>query len=578
MGHSLNVSLFLLLLSTSSLVRATCHQHTPAYPSPNYTSPSADFRQVLDSITDALRAVANEPAYNTSSFSIQITSETSTLYSEYHTAQDKDSSRPGAEIINGDSAYRIASISKTFTVLGLLYQHAAGNLSLDDPIATYLPDLTSSHQQVLPWKDITLRTLASQLSGLPRDFSQGDLAQGLPNPVEYGFPPANLSSLPHCNSFGNYTPCEPIDLYTWLSSTTPVFAPKYKSTYSNIAFDLLGLVLANVTGSSFEDYIYSSILDPLNMTISSFKPPPDTFAVLPKDSQEFWDVDLGIDNPTGGLYASASDMSKYLRYILTHYNGITTALNWFQPVSFTQGVSSYYGIPWETFRTDKILPDSHRPVTFYTKGGGLPGYSTLILLVPEYALGITILTAGNPGFVRPLNHIVTTKLIPAADQLAQQQAQHRYSGTYRSHDINTTLTISHDSVLGLTVSNLISNGSDTLSFFLSSPIVGTANVSLQLIPTGLYHDEKAKYGEIFTAVFDIITPNSDTSGDIWDDFCISDVSPAMYAGKRVGEVIFWDLDPETGMYSTVELPAFRVWLHRMGGDGVDKDTMFVQDL
>ncbi|RVX70222.1 hypothetical protein B0A52_05555 [Exophiala mesophila] len=578
MDYSLNLAFFLLLLNTLSLVNATCLVHTPAYPSPNYTNPSAEFRKSLDSITDAIRAVANDPTFNTSSFSIEITSESSTLYSAYHTAQVKDSSRPGVEVINGDSAYRIASISKTFTVLGLLYQHAAGNLSLDESVATYLPDLVSSHPHVLPWEDITLRTLASQLSGLPRDFSQGDLAQGLPNPLEYGFPPVNLSGLPHCNAFGNYTPCKPIDLYTWLSSTTPVFAPKYKSTYSNIAFDLLGLVLANVTGSSFEDYIRTSILDPLNMTLSSFTPPPDSFAVLPKDNRDFWDVDLGIDNPTGGLYVSASDMSKYLRYILTHYNGITNALNWFQPVSFTQGISSYYGIPWETFRTDKILPDSRRPVTFYTKGGGLPGYSTLILLVPEYALGITILTAGNPGFVPPLNKIVTTKLIPAADKLAQEQAQHRYTGTYHSHNINTTLAISHDSARGLMVSNFISNGTDTLSFIFNSPLVGTANVSLQLIPTGLYHDEKTKHGEIFTAVFDVITPNSETSGNIWDDFCVTDVSPAMYAGKRLGEVIFWDLDPETGKYSGVQMPAFRVWLHRQGDKESDSETMFVQDL
>ena len=65
--------------------------------------------------------------------------------------------------IDGDSQYRIASISKVFTTLGLLYQHASGKLSLDDPIDKYIPELRDSDKGELPWKDITLRILASQL-------------------------------------------------------------------------------------------------------------------------------------------------------------------------------------------------------------------------------------------------------------------------------------------------------------------------------------------------------------------------------------------------------------------------------
>jgi CubicO group peptidase (beta-lactamase class C family) len=65
--------------------------------------------------------------------------------------------------VDGDSQYRIASITKVFTTLGLLYQHAAGNLSLDDAVDKYIPELKESDKGELPWKDITLRMLASQL-------------------------------------------------------------------------------------------------------------------------------------------------------------------------------------------------------------------------------------------------------------------------------------------------------------------------------------------------------------------------------------------------------------------------------
>ena len=65
--------------------------------------------------------------------------------------------------------YRIASITKTFTVLGILYQEKAGNLSLDEPVYKYIKELREDQKGTLPWKDITLRSLASQLSGIPRE-------------------------------------------------------------------------------------------------------------------------------------------------------------------------------------------------------------------------------------------------------------------------------------------------------------------------------------------------------------------------------------------------------------------------
>lgn len=65
--------------------------------------------------------------------------------------------------VDGDSQYRIASITKVFTTLGLLYQHDAGNVSLDTTIDKYIPELQEPDNGDIPWKDITLRILASQL-------------------------------------------------------------------------------------------------------------------------------------------------------------------------------------------------------------------------------------------------------------------------------------------------------------------------------------------------------------------------------------------------------------------------------
>src|SRR5205814_5189358 len=91
----------------------------------------------------------------------------------------------------------------------------------------------------------------------------------------------------------------------------PVYAPNQKSTYSNVAFNLLGLALENVTGLTYSQYIEESIFKPLNMTSSSLEKPEDSVAVLPK-GDNYWDIEEGVQRPTGGIYSSSTDLSRYL--------------------------------------------------------------------------------------------------------------------------------------------------------------------------------------------------------------------------------------------------------------------------
>ena len=76
----------------------------------------------------------------------------------------------------------------------------------------------------------------------------------------------------------------PSDLITAVKNLNPVFAPNAKSTYSNIAFEILGLVLTKVTGIPYNEYITSSILEPIGMSATTFVTPADSVAVLPKVS------------------------------------------------------------------------------------------------------------------------------------------------------------------------------------------------------------------------------------------------------------------------------------------------------
>ena len=153
----------------AALASATCYEPSFAHPPPEYDRHHPALKDAFTHIHDVLTIALGDPKYNSTSISVEITSSKESLWEFHHTAHERNASRPDIPQVNGDALYRIASITKAFTVLGLLQQHAAGNLSLDDPLEKYISELKAPQNGTIPWKDITLRSLASQLSGIPRE-------------------------------------------------------------------------------------------------------------------------------------------------------------------------------------------------------------------------------------------------------------------------------------------------------------------------------------------------------------------------------------------------------------------------
>jgi hypothetical protein len=275
-----------------------------------------------------------------------------------------------------------------------------------------------------------------------------------------------------------------------------------------------------------------------------------------------------------------SGMTSFLRYVLTHFNSPSTlslaAGNWFTPHSFTASTQSYYGMPWEIYRPNNILKESKRAVSFFTKGGGLPGYITNILVAPEYDLAFTIFTAGNGDMMGKLREEVTVKIIRAAEDLAAKQITKRYAGTYSATgDLNSSLTLAYTPTKGLYIQTLISNGTATFDKFATMyPGFLPPGSRAQLVPTLLYVDEENKRGEKWRFV--VVEPRSGKGEEeVWDDFCVTNIEFLMYDGLPVNEIVFWD----EGEGMSVDLTAFRVRLEKEEGKGSgEEEEMVVQDL
>jgi CubicO group peptidase (beta-lactamase class C family) len=131
--------------------------------------------------------------------------------------------------------YAIGSISKQFTAACVLLLQEEGKLSIDDPIAKYLPELTRA-------KDVTIRNILSHTSGY-EDYA----------PQDYTIP-----------AWTKPTTADKV-VHEW--ATKPLdFEPGSQYQYSNTNFNIAGLIVEKVSGEPFWSFLSRGVLKPLGMT------------------------------------------------------------------------------------------------------------------------------------------------------------------------------------------------------------------------------------------------------------------------------------------------------------------------
>ena len=155
---------------------------------------------------------------------------------------------------------RIGSVTKTFTVTGILQLADQGKLGLDDPIAKYIDGVPGGDK-------ITLRQLARMQSGL-FNFSASTAFQNA------------MVADPR-------RPFTPQQLLGYAFAEPNVFPPGQGFLYCNTNTVLLGLVVEKLSGQSLHDYIRDHILMPLGMGHTSF---PTTNAFPEPHAQGYTDT------------------------------------------------------------------------------------------------------------------------------------------------------------------------------------------------------------------------------------------------------------------------------------------------
>lgn len=241
--------------------------------------------------------------------------------------------------------------------------------------------------------------------------------------------------------------------------------------------------------------IQKLILDPVGMPKSTFTPPStdDGTAILPRrpEDKSWFVADFGNLNPTGGLWSTSNEMMLFLHALQN--NELLSAVelrNWMQPTTFVRSMNQAVGVAWEIFRITNLPLEFSRAIDVYTKLGGVPGYGSYFVLVPEFDIAITINAAGGAGgatsfvCVDLLGKIIEA-LVPYADLLARKQAVAKYAGTYKlaASGSNDTIVISATDGPGLSIDSMTVNNVSVLPALAASQETPVENFSARLYPT-----------------------------------------------------------------------------------------------
>lgn len=312
--------------------------------------------------------------------------------------------------------FRIASHSKMFAAVAIMQLREEGKLRLDDPVQKHLPWFRAK-----PAGDddgeITIEHLLSHMSGLPREAGDHWSSERFPSEEE---------------------------LRQLYGQRTAAFAPNTRWKYSNLAFAVAGLVVEQITGRRWADYVQQQIFTPLGMTATSVDRKVDGLTVpysrrLPDGSRpELRFVDARGMAAATGMTSNVDDLAKFVsaqfRRGARGGANVLSAASWremHRVRSVDESWVSGSGLGFDFRRIDNK--------TWIGHGGGYPGNTTQTYFELGDKVGVIVLTNTNdsdPGQIA--TQLIATvgaavaKAVPAPKStVAWDPSWARFAGIYR---------------------------------------------------------------------------------------------------------------------------------------------------
>lgn len=273
-----------------------------------------------------------------------------------------------------EKIYCVGSVSKVYVTAAVMQLVDRGLVELDEPITTYIPDFTMADAR---YQDITVRMLMNHTSGL-MGTSMKDMDLYADNYKDAEFLLENLSS------------------------QRLVHAPGEYAAYCNDGFELLELIVENVTGTDYTEYVEKNIAAPVGATHtgSAFTlfendlNAPITFA-----GNVPYDYEYCMTFGAGGIYATASDVAYFGSsfftgndVLLSEKSKETMATRWNAEGENTDVYKDGNGLGWDFVES---LAYEEEAVTVLGKGGDVINQHAFLLVAPDEEVSVAVLSSGG---------------------------------------------------------------------------------------------------------------------------------------------------------------------------------------
>lgn len=264
-----------------------------------------------------------------------------------------------------ETQYRIGSITKTFTTVAVMQLREEGLLDLDDPLERHLPEAGEESP--------TLRRLLSHASGLQRE------------------PPGEMWETHESPSVEQ--------LLAGLDRAERVLEPQTRHHYSNLAFALLGEVVARAAGRPYREHVDERIVGPLGLVRTTWAPADphaqgyfvDPYAnVLHREAH----MDIAGVSSAGQLWSTTGDLCRWATFLAEGRDDVLPAAAverlWFphamwDPDAWTLG----WGIGLMLRRRGDRIFGGH--------GGAMPGHLAGVYVDRKTGIGAAALTNSSAG-------------------------------------------------------------------------------------------------------------------------------------------------------------------------------------
>jgi CubicO group peptidase (beta-lactamase class C family) len=255
-------------------------------------------------------------------------------------------------------------MTKQFTALLILQFVNEGKLSLDGHISDYLPYYRKDAGQ-----RVTIAELLSHTSGIPDFLSQIGFLDGPASRTHYGVQ----------------------EFATQFCSGALRFDPGTRFEYSNSGYFLLGAILEQVSGTSYERLLQERIFTPLKMRDSGYAHPETIlphratgYERTPAGFQNARYYDMSIPFAAGAMYSTVGDLLRWDQALYTEQLLPARLRN----LLFTPKLEDY-GFGWSIY-----IPKSGQPNagdTILMHGGAIFGFQSVIERIPKYRELIVLL-------------------------------------------------------------------------------------------------------------------------------------------------------------------------------------------